>query len=125
MNDLNDFVDRYVAVWNEPDTEVRRARIQSLWRPAGAHVNAERTHSGHAAIEAEVTRVYAICGASGMTFRCAGRIDGHHGTLRMDWELLAADGSHAGVGGTNLLLMSNDGRLQRDVQFDVPAKRLA
>lgn len=118
-------VDHLVAVWNEPDPEVRRQRIQTLWRPDGAHVNAERTHSGHAAIEAEVTRVYAMCGANGMAFRCAGRVDGHRGALRMDWELLTADGAPAGAGGTNLLLMSDDGRLQRDVQFDVAAKRLA
>jgi hypothetical protein len=65
-----------------------------------------------------------MCGAKGMAFHCAGRVDGHHGAVRMDWELLAADGSHAGAGGTNLLLLADDGRLQRDVQFDVPAKQL-
>jgi len=118
-------VDNLVAVWNERDPEARRARIATLWRPDGAHVNSERAHSGHAAIEAEVTRVYAMCGAKGMAFRCAGRVDGHHGAVRMDWELLAADGSHAGAGGTNLLLLADDGRLQRDVQFDVFAKQLA
>jgi hypothetical protein len=65
-----------------------------------------------------------MCGAKGTRFRCAGRIDGHHGAVRMDWELLAVDGSPTGTGGTNLLLLSEDGRLQRDVQFDVPALRL-
>ena len=31
MNELNDFVERYVAVWNEPDSARRRERIAALW----------------------------------------------------------------------------------------------
>src|SRR5262245_18937124 len=116
-------VERLVSMWNEPDAEARRARIAALWQADAAHVNSERTHGGHAAIEAEVTRVWALCGARGQRFRGAGRIDGHHGAVRMDWELVDTDGTSA-LAGTNLLLVGDDGRVQRDLQFDMPAKRL-
>jgi hypothetical protein len=100
-------------------------RISALWQAGGAHVDSERTCVGHDAIDAEATRVYAMCGARGQRFRCPGRIDGHHGAVRMDWELLGDDGASVLAAGTNLLLLSDDGRVQRDLQFDVPAKRLS
>ena len=31
MNDATDLADRYVAVWNEPDTDRRRAAVHALW----------------------------------------------------------------------------------------------
>ena len=31
MNNMHEFIDRYVAVWNEPDAERRRERIAELW----------------------------------------------------------------------------------------------
>jgi hypothetical protein len=117
-------VEHVVAMWNEPDRETRRARIAMLWHADGAHVNAERTHTGDAAIDAEGQRVYAMCGARGQRFRCPGRIDGHHGAVRMDWELVDADGTSVLAAGTNLLLLGVDGRVRRDLQFDTPAKRL-
>jgi len=118
-------VGRVVAMWNEPEPQARRNHIATLWHGDGAHVNVQRTHAGHAAIEAEAARVYAMCGARGQRFRCPGRIDGHHDAVRMDWELVGADGSAVLAAGTNLLLLGADGRVQRDLQFDTPAKRLA
>jgi len=41
MNELNDFVERYVAVWNETDSARRRERIAALWQAGGAHVNSD------------------------------------------------------------------------------------
>jgi hypothetical protein len=34
--DLQQLVDRYVALWNEPDPDVRRHAICALWAPDGA-----------------------------------------------------------------------------------------
>ena len=33
---LQQLVDRYVALWNEPDPDVRRHAIRALWAPDGA-----------------------------------------------------------------------------------------
>jgi len=118
-------VERVVAMWNEPDPAQRRERIAALWQAGGAHVNSERTCTDHAAIEAEAARVWAMCGARGQRFRCPGRIDGHHDAVRMDWELLADDDASVLAAGTNLLLLGVDGRVQRDVRFDAPARRLS
>jgi hypothetical protein len=36
MSKLNELVDRYVSVWNEPDAERRRQGIAALWAEDGA-----------------------------------------------------------------------------------------
>jgi len=36
--DPRKLVDRYVAVWNEPDAELRRKAIHELWTEDGAHI---------------------------------------------------------------------------------------
>ena len=120
-----ELVERYVAVWNEGDPGRRLDRVATLWSERGAHINPQQVHAGHDAITAEAACVYALCGARGQRFRCAGRVDGHHDALRMDWELLDPDGVNVLAAGTNLLLLQADGRLQRDVQFDAPAQRLS
>jgi len=117
-------IKRYVAVWNEPDAGRRLDAVATLWSEQGAHTNPEATYVGHAAIYAEASRVFALCGARGQRFRCAGRVDGHHGALRMDWELVDADGASVLAAGTNLLLLQPDGRVQRDLQFNALAQRL-
>ena len=38
MSEINQLVDRYVAVWNEPDAELRRRSIAELWVEDGAHI---------------------------------------------------------------------------------------
>jgi hypothetical protein len=38
MNVANvEFVERYVALWNEPDAEARRGTIEDLWAPDGTN----------------------------------------------------------------------------------------
>lgn len=117
-------VERYVAAWNEAEPGARRQRVTEVWQPDGAHLNPDAVRSGHAAIVQEADDIYAACGARGRLFRCGGRIDGHHGAVRMDWELLAADGRTVEASGTNLLLVGDDGRLLRDIQFNTLALAL-
>jgi hypothetical protein len=35
VKDLQRLVDRYVALWNEPDPDARRKMIRELWAPDG------------------------------------------------------------------------------------------
>jgi len=117
-------IERYVALWNEPDARRRLDRVATLWGEHGSHVNPQTAHVGAEAITAEAARVWAMCGALGQRFRCSGRIDGHHDAVRMDWELVDTDGVTPLAAGTNLLLLQPDGHVQRDVQFDAPAQRV-
>src|SRR5262249_51526227 len=38
MTDTNEFADRYVSLWNEPDPERRRRLVAELWTEDGAQI---------------------------------------------------------------------------------------
>lgn len=55
FNDFTELADSYVAVWNEPDAEARRAAIASLWVPDGEHYVRTLQARGHEALQQRVT----------------------------------------------------------------------
>jgi hypothetical protein len=38
MTDTNEFADRYMSLWNEPDRERRRQLVAELWAEDGAQI---------------------------------------------------------------------------------------
>jgi hypothetical protein len=46
MTDLNDFITRYVATWNEPDPDVRRQWIAGTWSSGPACSTGSRNITG-------------------------------------------------------------------------------
>jgi hypothetical protein len=137
MDDLHDFADRYLALWNEPDPARRRDRIAELWAPGGGQVLADPPQEvravadhhrfpapplavyGHDALDARVTRAYELWVAPGEhRFAAAAeptRLLDH--VVGLAWTLVStADGSPAG-GGVNVLHLDEDGRIATDYLF--------
>ncbi len=56
--EIADFVARYVAVWNEPDPEARRAAVHALWAADGAQYLEETQFEGHRAIEVRIAEAH-------------------------------------------------------------------
>jgi hypothetical protein len=56
--DLDDLAERYMATWNEPDSERRCEAVVELWAPDGAVVNARLEYRGLDAVYEAVTRSY-------------------------------------------------------------------
>jgi hypothetical protein len=51
--------DRYVAVWNEPDAQARRAAIESLWEPDGVeYVEGGIQFRGHEELDRRIAHAY-------------------------------------------------------------------
>ena len=117
--EVNAFVERYLAVWNESDPEVRRRQIAGLWAEDGAHVLPSLEMRGLEAIETEIKRTYAAAGAKGFVFS-AHDVEGHHDVVRFDWELRPVGGGEAVTTGSTLILLDEAGRIRRDYQFDEP-----
>ena len=46
MSKLNELVDRYIAVWNEPEANRRRQGIAALWAEDGAHFTRHSKRGG-------------------------------------------------------------------------------
>ena len=116
MSELNAFVDRYIAVWHEPDAELRRQSVASLWAEDGGYANEVSECHGHAAIEAVVTRAHKEFVGKGYVFKSSKAV-GHHNVVRMYWDMVPASGGEVEAAGFDFFILGDDGRIRYDYQF--------
>lgn len=124
----------YVALWNEPDTEVRRQRIIELWADHGSQIleppqevsdaatalgmTAALEAHGHDAIQARVTQAYEeFVAGGGQMFRSSGPVKCLGNIVKFKWEMLPATGGEIAGAGLEILLLDEDGRITTDYQF--------
>ncbi|RCG30428.1 hypothetical protein DQ384_16615 [Sphaerisporangium album] len=130
-----DLAARYVALWNEPDAELRRKAVQALWAEDGVHIlhppqelreaAAElgfgaptlEAH-GYEALELRVTRAYEEFVAPGQyVFRLGAPAVALRDVVKLHWEMVPAGGGEALGGGLEILVVGEDGRITADYQF--------
>jgi hypothetical protein len=117
MTELEDFITRYVAVWNEADPEIRRGWIADIWAETASLFNRFKEYHGRAGIAAAVRRSYDLFGSRGFLFRPRDEAASHHGAIRFSWEMYtAADGKVDSVG-TQFLIQDDEQRIRLDYQF--------
>lgn len=114
MNDVQQRVERYLAIWNEKDPAVRRAAIDELWTENPVYVDPLGAAEGRDAID-------AFIGAAqqqfpGLVFRPAGTVDAHHNVARFTWEL-GPEGGEAIAAGFDVAVFGDDGRFERVTGF--------
>jgi len=116
MTDLDDYITQYVAVWNEPDADVRGRWIAGTWSERASLFNRLKEYHGHAGIEAAVARSYELFGSRGFLFRARAKPLSHHGAIRFAWEMITPEGAVDSVG-TQFLVLDDAGRVHLDYQF--------
>ncbi|WEP01072.1 hypothetical protein A6P39_044450 (plasmid) [Streptomyces sp. FXJ1.172] len=117
----NELLDRYVAVWNEPDAAARRAAVAELWTPEGLHFTQTRRFQGTEDLVARVTEAYdQFVGGQKLRFRSAGNPVGHQGALTFNWLMSPADADTVLAVGFDVVLLDDAGRIVRDYQFNEP-----
>ena len=130
-----ELAERYVALWNEPDPERRRAFVRELWSEDGGQILdppqeiREQAAAlgffavvlearGHAALEQRVAIAYEqFVAPGGAAFRSRGTPVRVGDVLRFEWDYAPLDGSAAIGGGTEFALLTPDGRIRTDYQF--------
>jgi hypothetical protein len=118
MNELNQLVNRYIALWHEPDAELRRQSITELWVEDGAQFTRLREIRGYQALVERVSTAYEkFVKTECFLFRLSGDVDAHHNAVKFTWEMVPAGGGEAAAVGTIFLLLSDDGRIHLDYQF--------
>ena len=118
MTGIATFVDRYVNIWNESDPERRRLTIRELWQEDAHHLACTLEALGHAGIETRVAKAYEKwVKEKGNVFRLRDGVDGHHGTIKLRWEMLPAGGGEVVSIGFDFLVLSEDGRIRTGYQF--------
>ncbi|MQA88604.1 MAG: hypothetical protein GEV03_29340 [Streptosporangiales bacterium] len=134
MNDPKELAERYVAVWNEPDADLRRKAIPQLWTEDGVHmVQPSReigraaaalgltptlAARGHDALEARVTRSFEEFVAPGkFVFRLRSNAARLENVVKFNWEMVPTGGDEPAGVGLEILILDDDGRIQTDYQF--------
>ena len=110
-----DAVHGYFAMWNERDPDRRREIISATWTPTGSYVEPLMAVEGHEGLEAGVAAMQAQF--PGHSIRPAGEVETHHDRARWRWELMGPDGGEALAAGTNVAVLSPDGRLRQVTGF--------
>ena len=133
MSNARALVDRYVAIWNEPDAARRRRAVAGLWSEDALHllqppqttrdaagalaVEAVFQARGHEELDARVTHAYEEFVASGgYSFRFRGEAMRLGDVVKFRWEMVSKSRDVAGVG-LEFLILAADGRIRMDCQF--------
>ena len=117
MIELDDFIARYVATWNESDLDVRQKQIAGLWSEQASLFNRASEYHGLAGIEEAVNRSYDLFGARGFRFRALGKPASHHNAVKFSWEMITAGDGAVDSVGTQFLVLDENGRIRFDYQF--------
>jgi hypothetical protein len=126
--------ERYVATWNEADSEVRRELVAELWakdayqvlappqdvRATAATLGMTATLQarGHAGLEARVTRAYEdFVAGGGYVFRPRADAERLQDVVKFRWEMVPAGGGEVAGVGLEILLLDENDRIRADYQF--------
>lgn len=117
-HELDELIDRYCEVWNEPDTSRRAELLAQVWAN-GATYTDPSVHAGSAdELLAHIETVRAR--RPGVQVMRTSIVDAHHGVARFTWHVVQADGA-ALIDGIDFAVLSADGkRIARIVGFFGP-----
>jgi hypothetical protein len=135
MNQPSELVERYVALWNEPNPDARRAAIHGLWAEDAKHILQPPQEMrdaaaaigfpaptlearGHDELEARVARAHdEFVAAGGFRFRPRAGAARVGDAVMFGWEMVPAGGEEALAAGRDVLVLDARGRIRVDYQF--------
>ena len=105
---------QYFAMWNEADADRRAEIIEAAWSTDGTFVDPTFEVSGYEGLTKMVEAAQQMF--PGHAFSLTGEIQEHHNHLRWTWHL-AATGQQPVAGGTDVVSLDADGKIQQVVGF--------
>ncbi len=109
MTTTSTIVDRYLAIWNEPDSAARTAAIAELWTEDASYTDPLAAVTGHDGIAAVIAGARDLF--PGFVFRALPGVDAHHDLVRFGWELVPEAGGESLVVGFDVATLAEDGRI--------------
>jgi hypothetical protein len=118
MLDPQTLADRYVAVWNEKEEELRRDAVAALWAPDGHHFVEGREARGYEELEKRIRGSHEKnVRDDGNRFRPASGARRLRNVVTFYWEMLPADADTVLVRGLEFLIINEEDRIVADYQF--------
>jgi hypothetical protein len=111
--------DQYLAVWNEPDAQARRAAIASLWEPDGVEYVEGIQFRGHEALDGRIARAYEeFVGSGKYNVTVADDVTRHDDVITFTVQLSTPAGAVAWASRV-FLLLGESGCIREDYQLTV------
>ncbi|GAA4120821.1 nuclear transport factor 2 family protein [Aminobacter aganoensis] len=118
LSDVTSLIDRYCAVWNEPEPGRRKALLKSVWADKAAYTDPRANTNGVDELLAHIATVRT--GRPGATIVRSSAVDIHHGIARFGWRVVEADGTPL-PDGVDIAFLTPDGaRIERIIGFFGP-----
>jgi hypothetical protein len=115
---VKSLVDTYVGVWNESDSERRRAMIRAIWSEDGRHVSPSADVCGYEQLDERVARTHQRWVATnGYAFGVREEPVRHHDVAKFRWEMTPDSGGEAESIGLDVIVLAEDGRARTIYQF--------
>ena len=121
MTNISDLVANYVAVWNEPDADVRRRMIRSVWAPDGNTCYRLLDAHGYDAIEARVAGSWDKWLREGKYIFQPKSTVYHHSAVKLEFIMVTVPDGDVEANGLSFLILDPDGRIKHDFQFNPTA----
>jgi hypothetical protein len=115
MPDVNTLVEDYIAAWNEPDADRRRAAVREVFSADATYLDPVMQGEGHEGLDAMIAAAQGQF--PGHRFVLAGSPDAHHDRLRFTWRLVGPDGGRAVATGHDFATLDADGRMRAVTGF--------
>jgi hypothetical protein len=117
--DVDQIVDHYVAVWNEPDPELRRSAIAALWAEDGIELVESTRFQGHEELDARIAEAHKEFVVNReFTVTSANDTFAHHDAVTFTIQLTTKDGELAWAARV-FLILGEDELIRYDYQFTV------
>lgn len=121
QDQLDGFIERYIGMWHEGDTQRRREMVLDLWAEDAENVTRRFVVRGVAEILPRVDRAHHEWVASkGFMFRPSGNTDTHNNLVKFPWEMLPRSGGQVEARGLDVFVLREDGRIRSLYQFSEP-----
>lgn len=114
MHDPKTIADAYLALWNEPQEDQRRAALASGWTADARYIDPMMRGEGRDGIAAMIAGARAQFPGHAFTLR--GTPDGHDAYVRFGWTLAPANGD-AIAHGTDIARLDAEGRIAEVIGF--------
>jgi len=116
--EVDKFVDKCVALWNESDDDIRRGMIKELWADGGAHFAGTIEARGIDEIEKRVASAYGeFVGTGGFKFVRGNISKGLQNAVMYDWNMVPVSGGKVAASGTVFMVLNEDKLIQFEYQF--------
>jgi SnoaL-like domain len=116
--DVTELIDRYCAVWNEPDPEQRAVLLESVWADGATYTDPRANTTGAEELLAHIAKIRA--GRPGARIVRTSAVDAHHGIARFGWRVVEADGTQLPEGIDIAFLDEAGSRIARVIGFFGP-----